>query len=309
MGRVTTTLRAAPPVSPAPESRKTRLRAALFLTIAVLVLEAAGGIASGSLALLADANHMLADVVALTLAYAATALAGRAPTSRHTFGLARAEVLAAFVNAQLLLLVCGWLIYETVRRFREPSEIRPALMIPVALVGLAANLWSMRILAPERRGSLSVRAAYLELAMDAAGSFAVLAAGIGVGIGGMRWAWLDLAVSAAIAILVLPRAVGLLRQSAHILLEGAPADVDLASLRRRILALSGVEEAHDFHFWTLSSGSHSASLHVRASADSERERVLAEVQRVLSEGAGIDHATIQIETGAERGCPAASDHT
>ena len=309
MGRVTTTLREVPRVSSAPESRKARLRAALVLTIAVLVLEAAGGLASGSLALLADANHMLADVAALTLAYAATALAGRAPTSRHTFGLARAEVLAAFVNAQILLLVCGWLIYETVRRFREPAEIRPALMIAVALVGLAANLLSMRILAPERRGSLSVRAAYTELAMDAAGSFAVLAAGVGVALGGKRWGWLDLAVSAAIAILVLPRAVGLLRQSAHILLEGAPAEVDLGSLRRRILAVPGVEEAHDFHFWTLSSGSHSASLHVRASAESERESVLSEVQRVLSEGAGVHHATIQIETGAERGCTAASDHT
>lgn len=309
MGRVTTTLREAPSVSSAPESRKARLRAALVLTITVLGLEAAGGLASGSLSLLADANHMLADVAALTLAYAATALAGRAPTSRHTFGLARAEVLAAFVNAQLLLLVCGWLIYETVRRFREPAEIRPALMIAVALIGLAANLLSMRILAPERRGSLSVRAAYMELAMDAAGSFAVLAAGVGVALGGMRWAWLDLVVSAAIAVLVLPRAVGLLRQSAHILLEGAPADVDLGSLRRRILAVPGVEEAHDFHFWTLSSGSHSASLHVRASAESERESVLFEVQRVLSEGAGVHHATIQIETGAGRGCTAASDHT
>lgn len=309
MGGVTTTLHEAPPASSAPESRKTRLRAALALTIAVLVLEAAGGLASGSLALLADANHMLADVAALTLAYAATALASRAPTTRHTFGLARAEVLAAFVNAQLLLLVCGWLLYETVHRFREPAEIRPALMIPVALVGLAANLLSMRILAPERRGSMSVRAAYLELAMDAAGSFAVLAAGVAVGLGGSRWAWLDLAVSAGIAVLVLPRAVGLLRQSAHILLEGAPANVDLASIRRRILDLPGVEEAHDFHFWTLSSGSHSASLHVRVSGDSERERVLYEVQRVLSEGAGVDHATIQIETGVERGCAAASDHT
>ncbi len=251
---------------------------------------------------------MLADVAALTLAYAATALAGRAPTSRHTFGLARAEVLAAFVNAQLLLLVCVWLIYETVRRFRDPSEIRPALMIPVALAGLAANLVSMRILSPERLGSMAVRAAYLEVVMDAAGSLAVLAAGVGILLGGSGWAWLDLLVSAAIAILVLPRAVSLLRQSAHILLEGAPAEVDLASLRRRILAVAGVEEAHDFHFWTLSSGSHSASVHIRASGDTDRTRMLHEVQLILREGAGVEHATIQIETGTERGCTAASDH-
>lgn len=309
MGRVTATVRETPVASLGSGSRKARLRTALALTIAVLVLEVAGGVASGSLALIADANHMLADVAALTLAYAATALAGRAPTSRHTFGLARAEVLAAFVNAQLLLVVCGWLIYETVRRFREPAEIRPALMIPVALAGLAANLVSMKILAPERRGSLALRAAYLELVMDAAGSIAVLAAGVGIVMGGSGWAWLDLLVSAAIAILVLPRALSLLRQSAHILLEGAPGDVDLNSLRRRILAIPGVEEAHDFHFWTLSSGSHSASVHIRASVETERGRMLRDVQLVLREGAGVEHATIQIETGTERGCNAASDHT
>src|SRR5678815_408094 len=113
---------------PDPGSRKRRLRAALGVTIAVLLLEVAGGLVSRSLALVADANHMLADVAALTLAYAATMFAGRAPTSRHTFGLARAEVLAAFVNAQLLLLVCGWLIFETVRRLREPAEIRLGVM-------------------------------------------------------------------------------------------------------------------------------------------------------------------------------------
>jgi cobalt-zinc-cadmium efflux system protein len=181
-------------------------------------------------------------------------------------------------------------------------------MIPVALAGLAANLVSMKILAPDRRGSLTIRAAYLELAMDAAGSFAVLAAGVGIGVGGGDWAWLDLVVSAAIAILVLPRAISLLRQSAHILLEGAPGDLDLDSIRRRILAIPGVEEAHDFHFWTLSSGSHSASVHIRASAEAERGRVLGDVQLVLREGAGVEHATIQIETGKERGCAAASDH-
>ena len=289
-------------------SRKSRLRTALVLTIAVLVLEVAGGVAARSLALLADATHMLADVAALTLAYAATALAGRAPTSRHTFGLARAEVLAAFVNAQLLLLVCLWLIFETIQRLGSPSEIRPGLMIPVALAGLAANVASMKILAPVRQGSLTIRAAYLELAMDTAGSLAVLVAGVAIALGGSGWAFLDLVVSAAIAILVLPRAVALLRQSAHILLEGAPGDVDLDSLRRRILAVPGVEEAHDFHFWTLSSGSHSASVHIRALAETERGRLLRDVQVVLREGAGVEHATIQIETGAERGCNAAPDH-
>jgi cobalt-zinc-cadmium efflux system protein len=289
-----------------PAFRKRRLRAALAVTLTVLALEVAGGLASGSLSLVADANHMLADVAALTLAYAATALAGRAPTSRHTFGLARAEVLAAFINAQILLVVCGWLIYESFRRFREPGEIQLGIMIPVAVVGLLANLISIAILAPDRRGSLNVRAAFTEVVMGAAGSLAVLAAGIGIAQTGRLW--LDLAASVLIAIFVLPRAVGFLRQSAHILLEGAPREIDVASLREQILAVPGVEEAHDFHFWTLSSGSHSASVHICVAGESARARVLHHVQLLLKEKAGVDHATIQVETGPERDCYAAPDH-
>lgn len=289
-----------------PGSRKRRLRAALAVTLSVLGLEVAGGLVSGSLSLVADANHMLADVAALTLAYAATALAGRAPTSRHTFGLARAEVLAAFINAQILLVVCAWLIYESVRRFQDPGEIRLGVMIPVAAVGLIANLISIAILGPVRHGNLNVRAAFAEVVMDAAGSLAVLAAGIGIALTGRLW--LDLAASGLIAIFVLPRAVGFLRQSAHILLEGAPREIDVASLREQILAVPGVEEAHDFHFWTLSSGSHSASVHICVATESARERVLHNVQLLLKEKAGVDHATIQVETGPARDCYAAPDH-
>jgi cobalt-zinc-cadmium efflux system protein len=232
--------------------------------------------------------------------------AGRAPTSRHTFGLARAEVLAAFVNAQLLLLVCGWLIFETVRRLREPVEIRLGVMIPVALLGLAANLISLVILAPDRRNSLNVRAAYLEVLMDSAGSLGVVAAGIAIAKTG--WTWLDLVVSGAIAVLVFPRAISLLRQTAHILLEGTPVEIDVDRLRGEILDLPGVAEAHDLHFWTLSSGSHSASVHIRALSESDRGRVLESVQALLMERAGVEHATIQVESGPDRECRTAPDH-
>ncbi|HEU5249459.1 MAG TPA: cation diffusion facilitator family transporter [Thermoanaerobaculia bacterium] len=291
---------------PDPGPRKRRLRATLAVTLSVLVLEVIGGFVSGSLSLVADANHMFADVVALTLAYAATALAGRAPTRRHTFGFARAEILAAFVNAQLLLVVCAWLIYETYQRFRSPTGIRLGIMVPVAVVGLAANLISMAILSPEKRRSLNVRAAFTEVVMDAAGSLAVLAAGFGIARTG--WLWLDPAASGLIAIFVLPRAVGFLRQSAHILLEGAPGEIDVESLRREILAVPGVEGAHDLHFWTLSSGLHSASLHICAAAESPRGQVLHDVQVLLRERAGVEHATIQVETGPARDCYTAPDH-
>jgi cobalt-zinc-cadmium efflux system protein len=297
---------AAVPIAPPPRSRKARLRAALSVTVVVLVLEVVGGFVSRSLSLVADANHMLADVAALMLAYAATMFAGRAPTSRHTFGLARAEVLAAFVNAQLLLLVCGWLAYEAVRRFQSPQEIRLGVMIPVALLGLVANLVSLAILAPDRRNSLNVRAAYLEVLMDSVGSLGVLAAGIGIARTG--WTWLDPLVSGLIALLVFPRAIQLLRQTAHILLEGTPVEIDVDSLRGEILALPGVEEAHDLHFWTLSSGSHSASVHIRTGSESDRGRVLDGVQALLWERAGVKHATIQVESGPDRSCRTAPDH-
>lgn len=306
MGSVAVSSGSATVAPPDPASGKRRLRAALVVTLSVLFIEVVGGLVSGSLALVADANHMLADVAALTLAYAAAALASRAPTSRHTFGLARAEVLAAFVNAQILLVVCGWLLYEAFRRFGDPDEIRLGVMIPIALVGLAANVASMAILSPHRRGGLNARAAYLEVAMDAAGSLAVLAAGLGIALTGRLW--LDLVASGLIALFVLPRAVGFLRQSAHILLEGAPREIDLPSLREHILALPGVEEAHDFHFWTLTSGSHSASVHIRARPESPRGQVLHDVQELLRSEAGVEHATIQVEIGPERDCFTAPDH-
>jgi cobalt-zinc-cadmium efflux system protein len=299
--------RAGLPVSPAAPDRKAwrrRLRAALCLTAAVLVLEVAGGLYSRSLALLADAAHMFADIAALTLAYAAMSLADRAPTRRHSFGLYRAEVLAAFVNAQLLLVMAGWILFEAVGRLREPVAVRSGVMLGVAVLGLAANFAAMLLLARGRAESLNMRAAHLEVAMDLAGSLAVLAAAIAIPRTG--WTWLDPAVSACVAAFILPRAVSLLKQSAHILLEGTPGEIDVAALRERILVIPGVEALHDLHFWTLTSGLHSASVHISASPDSRRGEVLREVQRLLREQAGVEHSTIQIEAGAEMICHASS---
>ena len=286
------------------EARKRRLRGSIAVTLAILLLEVAGGIASHSLALLADAAHMFADIAALLLAYAALTLAGRAPTGRHTFGLYRAEILAAFVNAQVLLLVALCVGYEAVRRFRNPLEIHTGIMFWVAVVALGGNVFSAVLLSKASASSLNMRAAYLEVVTDMLGSLAVLAAAIAIPLTG--WRWLDAAVSGGVALFILPRAAGLLRQSAHILLEGAPGEIDLPSLRQEILGLPGVEEVHDLHCWTLTSGLHSASVHIRASAESGRAEVLAAVQKLLREEAGVDHATIQLEMGSEMTCHASS---
>jgi cobalt-zinc-cadmium efflux system protein len=286
------------------EATKRRLRAVLALAIVFLVVEIAGGLASRSLALLADATHMFADIAALVLAYGAMALADRVPTKRYTFGLYRAEILAAFVNAEILLVVTGFLFYAAYERFQSPPEVHTGLMTVVAAAGLAANLVSMALLRRESEHSLNVRAAYVEVLSDALGSLGVLiAAGL---MGYTRAFWIDPLVSAAIGLLVLPRAIGLLRQSAHILLEGTPREVDLAELREQLLRLPGVVELHDLHFWTLTSGLHSASVHIRADEESRGE-VLREVRRLLKESAGVDHSTIQVEWGTEMTCEV-TDH-
>jgi cobalt-zinc-cadmium efflux system protein len=279
---------------------------ALGLTVAVLVLEVAGGLITGSLALLADAAHMFADVAALTLAWAGTALGERAPTRRHTFGLARAEVLAAFVNAELLLVASAGILWEAWQRWRAPAPIHTDLMIGVAAVGLVANICAAAILHEGRRSSLGIRAAYLEVVSDALASVSVLVAAAAMAKTG--WYHLDTILSAVIAVIILPRGVGLLREAAHILLEGAPADVDIPRMRTAILGITGVEAIHDVHIWTLTSGLHSASVHIRARSGSPRDQVLAGVQRVLREEGGVDHATIQIEQGEETICHIEPEH-
>jgi len=286
--------------------RKGRLRAALALTVGVLLVEVAGGLVAGSLALLADAAHMFTDVAALTLAYAGIALGDRAPTRRHTFGLARAEVLAAFVNAQLLLVASAAILYESWQRFHAPAAIHTSLMLGVAAVGLAANVTAARLLHGGHRESLSLRAAYLEVLTDALASMAVIVGAVTMARTG--WYWLDAVLSALIAVVILPRAVGILRDAAHILLEGAPDDIDIPTLRQRILGVPGVEAIHDLHFWTLTSGQHSASVHIRAAAGNPRSEVLRAVQKLLRDDAGVDHATIQVEQGEETVCHVTPGH-
>lgn len=255
---------------------------------------------SGSLALLADAAHMFTDVAALILAYAAMSLAQRAPTRKHSFGLYRAEILAAFINAQVLLVISGYILFEAYKRFREPRSVETGLMLWVAVAGLVSNLIAMKLLRAAQQKSLNVKAAYLEVVTDMLGSLGVIGAALLMRPTG--WYWLDPAISAAIGLVIVPRTVSLLRQSGHILLEGSPREVDLEVLRRRLLSLPGVEEVHDLHLWTLTSGVLSASVHIRAAADRSRGEVVGSVQRLFEEHAGVDHATIQVETGSRQEC-------
>jgi cobalt-zinc-cadmium efflux system protein len=234
-------------------------------------------------------------------------LADRAPTKKHTFGLYRAEILAAFVNAQVLLLVSGYILFESYRRFREPPEIQTTLMLWVAVAGLAANFVSMMLLRSAQGESLNMKAVYLEAVTDMLASVGVIAAALLMPVTG--WLWLDPAISAGIGLLILPRTISILRQSAHILLEGTPIGIDLALLRKKLLEIPGVAEVHDLHLWTLTSGVNSATVHIKASPDSERDRVREEVQKTFQTQAGVDHATVQLEGGFDAACPAPQDHS
>lgn len=288
------------------EHRRRRLRLALVVTSAFFLVEVAGGVISGSLALLADAAHMFTDVAALLMAFAAMTLADRGATKRYTFGYYRAEILAAFVNAQLLLLIAAYILYEAYIRFRNPISIDTTLMLWVAVAGLMANLVAVRLLHGHHHDNLNMRAAYLEVLADTLGSATVIMVAVVVGRTG--WLWLDPLASAGIAAFILPRTLSILRQAAHVLLEGTPRHVDLAALRAELERIPGVEGIHDLHFWTLTSGLDCASVHVRTSPATERFAVRRAVERALSEMTGIEHVTVQVEGTSEAECPSAQAH-
>lgn len=284
------------------ESRR-RLALALAFSGAILVVEAAGGVLTRSLALLADAGHVLTDVAALSLSYIAARFAEREASHRHTFGLYRAEILASFINAQALLLVSAAILYEAYRRWKAPPAVASLPMLLFGLAALAGNLLSVRVLHPHRGENLNVRGAYLEVAFDALGSLAVIAAA--AAIQATRFFWIDPALSAAIAILILPRTVSLLRQSAHILLEGAPPDIDQDMLRRTLEEVAGVASVHDLHVWTLTSGVHSASVHVTLQAGAQPAETLRRIEAALLRDSGIEHVTVQVEQRAPAECETA----
>lgn len=285
---------------------KRRLRAALLVIGSIFVVEVAGGLATGSLALLADAGHMMTDLGALGISYAATVLAERRPTRQHTYGLHRAEVLAAFVNAELILLLSAGILYEGVRRLAAPPEIDPLGVLAIGVIGLLANVFAFRLVHRHDEERLHLRAAALEILVDLFASVAVVGGALVMIATG--WRWVDPALSIVIGLAILPRAIHLLRESAHILLEGAPSDVDLDRVRSDLQGIDGVEEVHDLHVWTLTSGLHSASVHIRAALESPRGEVLREVRRVLREDAGVEHATVQVEWGPTSVCQTTEHH-
>lgn len=270
-----------------------RLQAVLVLTGAFLVVEAVGAWFTGSLALAADAGHMLTDVGGLALALFAIWIAARPPTPEKTFGYYRAEILASVVNALLLLVAAGWILVEAYQRLLAPREVLGGPMMAVAGLGLAVNLLGAWLLRRGAGESLNIRAAYLEVLADALTSLAVLAAAAVVTVTG--WTVADPLASAVIALLIVPRTWRLLRQAVNILLEGVPAHLELGEIEAAMLAVPGVRRVHDLHVWTLTSGREAMSAHVVVDDPADSERLLDELHRVLHARFGIDHTTIQLD--------------
>ncbi|SDH48482.1 cobalt-zinc-cadmium efflux system protein [Actinokineospora alba] len=272
-----------------------RLWAAFGIAAAIMVLEFVVGFATSSLALVSDAAHMLTDVVGVGLALAAIMAARRAKAKSHrTFGLYRAEVLAALANAVLLFGVAGYVVYEAVDRFDNPPAVPGWPVLLAALAGLAANVVSFLLLRDGAKDSLNVRGAYLEVLADLIGSVGVLISALVTILFGWRYA--DPIVGVAIGLWVLPRTWGLARRALHILFQHAPERVDVEELTKRLCAVPGVAEVHDVHVWTLTSGMEVASAHLTITADADQAVVLRAAQELLTADYGLEHATLQVES-------------
>ena len=275
-----------------------KLAWALALTATYMVAEVAGGLITGSLALLADAAHMLTDVGRLALALIAIRFAAREATPQRTFGYLRMEVLSALANAVVLLLLTVYILYEAYQRFVSPPEVLSGPMLLVASIGLAVNLISMRLLAGGSSESLNVKGAYFEVLSDMLGSIGVILAALLMMWKGWRLA--DPIIGAGIGLFIVPRTFGLLKQAVHILMEGTPANVDVSILESKLLAVAGVSAVHDLHVWTVTSGFDAMSCHLVVNDFSTARSVLKQARIVMRDEFGIDHVTIQVEDEALR---------
>ncbi|MFD7878410.1 cation diffusion facilitator family transporter [Streptomyces sp. NPDC059766] len=287
----------APATGTAAAAYRGRLRVALSITIAVTVVEIVGGVLADSLALVADAAHMATDALGLGMALVAIHVANRPASPHRTFGYARAEILAALANCLLLLCVGGYVLYEAVQRFFTPADTEGGLMIVFGLIGLVANTVSLLLLMRGQQHSLNVRGAFLEVAADALGSVAVLISATVILTTG--WQAADPIASVVIGLMIVPRTVKLLRETLDVLLEAAPKNVDMAEVRAHILALDGVENVHDLHAWTITSGMPVLSAHVVVRSDVlnaiGHEKMLHELQGCLGDHFDVSHCTFQLE--------------
>jgi cobalt-zinc-cadmium efflux system protein len=279
----------------APEARRS-LRTALIITGAVFVVELIGGLYSNSLALLADAGHMMTDVGALSLSFFAIWFASKPATPRKTYGFYRVEILAALANGVILVLVAIFVFREAYLRFLSPQVVDADLMLLVASGGLVANLASAYVLFHKQTDSLNVRGAFFHVLSDAIGSLGAIAAGLAITF--FSWYSADAIVSAIVGVLILSSSWILIRDAVDVLLEGTPAHINLRTLKEQLTSAEQVSSVHDLHVWTLTSGIVAMSCHVVVEDSTVNGgAVLDRVNRIAQERFRIEHTTIQVEPG------------
>jgi cobalt-zinc-cadmium efflux system protein len=289
----------APTHTHAHDHRSASRRALLWvlgLTLAFTVVEVIGGVLTDSLALLADAGHMVSDVFSIGLALVAVTLAQRPASLRRSFGFQRAEIIAAFVNGIALVLVSGWIVWEAIRRLDDPPEILAGWMLAVALAGLAVNATAAAILFRSGGEGLNVEAAFRHVIADLLGSAGVLVAALVILLTG--WELVDPLVSIAIAILIVASAWGVLRDSTAILMEQTPSGIDAAAVARAIVDVPGVTSVHDLHVWRITSGFDALSAHVLVGQGEDCHAIRRDVERAIANRFGITHTTLQVDHDA-----------
>lgn len=271
-----------------------RLTIVAFLNFLITTVEVAGGILSCSLSLLSDALHNLSDGIAVLMSLAALKISEKGSTSRHTFGYKRAEVLAAAVNSSVLIVITLYLFWEAYRRFIFPTSVNGSIIVPVALIGLTANVFSTLLLKKGSSGSMNIRAAYLHLLSDAFSSVAVIVGGVIMWLYGMYW--IDPLLTVLIGLYIMYEGIDILKDSLHVFMEGAP-DIDIDELRGIIEAQKGVENIHHLHIWNV--GEHDIYLAAHVMVEdikvSETEKISQAIKGALKEKYGIDRVLIQFE--------------
>ena len=274
---------------------KKNLAIVFGLTAFYLIVEVVGGFWTGSLALLADAGHMLTDVAGVGLALLAIWFAEKPASPERTYGYYRVEILAALTNAVVLILISIYILYEAYQRFKNPPEVESLGMLGVAAIGLVVNLIGMYILRAGSTESLNMKGAYFEVLSDMLTSIGVIIAGIIMLTTG--WYYADPLISAGIGLFILPRTWSLLKDAVGVLIEGTPSDVNIATLRESLGKVEGVADIHDLHIWSLTSGVNEMSVHAVLADGAEHDDVLARVHDFVPKNFKISHVTVQTERG------------
>jgi len=275
------------------QSSQARLSLAFWTQSAFFVVELVGGILSNSLALLADAGHMLSDVAALGLSLIALRWALRRPTAQKTFGYHRLEILVALVNGLALWGMAGYIFYEAVGRFSQPPEISSTPLLVIASLGLLVNLLGMYVLMPTRERGINLRSAFIHLLSDSFASFAAVVAGLAIWWQG--WYWFDPLAGIVVGVMIVISSWQLVWEATEILMESTPRHIDLDEVEKALEAHPEVKKVHDLHIWTIASGIFAASVHVVVDSPPDRDCLTWEIEEILRQRFGLEHNTIQVE--------------